>query len=104
LCLGFVGIAVLFEQLAVFIGARVAFFHEAFVIVLVPLFFGVFLIVLMSFDGMGEFFNELSHGLGDLPGALLVFVPRELPFRRRDRDLIVRAFDHDAAVSLAEPF
>src|SRR5207248_1352425 len=58
----------------------------------------------MSFDGVGEFFNELSHGLRDLPGALLVFVPRELPLRRRDGNLIVRAFDHDAAVSLAEPF
>src|SRR5438034_8812069 len=34
----------------------------------------------------------------------LVFVPRELPLRRRDGNLIVRTFDHDAAVSLAEPF
>ena len=57
-----------------------------------------------EFDGVGEFFNELSHGLGSIVGTLLVFLRGELPFRRRDRDLIVRAFDHDAAVSFAEPF
>ena len=41
---------------------------------------------------------------GSIVGALLVFLRRELPFRRRDREFIVRAFDYDAAVGLAEPF
>src|SRR2546425_292601 len=68
LLLGFVGVAVFIEQFRVFVGARVALFHELLVIVLVPFLLGVFLSALLLLDSLGELPHEIVHARGGLPG------------------------------------
>src|SRR5688500_3726245 len=102
--LGFVGVAVLIQQFHVFVRARVALLEKAFVIVFVPVLFGIFATTLMTLDRLGGAAHEFSHAGGGLLGALRVFLGSHSPFRRGNGQFVVRAFDNDASVGLAEPF
>ena len=102
--LRFSGVAVLIEQLHVFVRACITLFQELLVIVFVPFLIGMFLSALLLLDGLGELPHEIIHARGGLSCALRVFLRRHPPFRRGNRQFIIRALDHHAAVRLAEPF
>ena len=73
LFLRFVRVAVLVQQLHVFVRARVALLQELLIIVLVPFCLGVFLSALMLLDGLGELLHEIIHAGGGLVRALRFF-------------------------------
>ena len=96
-------VLILVQQLEVFVGARVAFAHQLLVVELVP-----FLVFPRLMPGRFERFAQLLHEavepLGSFALTPLFLLGCQRPGRRRNRELIIRAFDDDAAVELAEPF
>ncbi len=71
---------------------------------LVPFFLRVFLPSLMLLDRLRKLAHEIGQTLGGLFGAFRVLLRRQAPFGRGNRQLIIRALDHDAPIPLAEPF